>query len=35
MDKNMVKLIRYYYWSMYQALLHSTKYSLNAMKDRV
>ena len=26
---------KYYNWSMYQALLHATKYSLNAMKERI
>lgn len=29
------KLSKYYNWSMYQALLHATKYSLNAMKERI
>ena len=29
------KLKKYYNWTMYQALLHSTKNSLNAMKERV
>ena len=29
------KLIKYYNWSMYQALLHATKASLNALKERV
>ncbi len=31
----MRKIIKYYYWSMYQALLHATKHSLNALKERV
>ncbi|CAG9316033.1 unnamed protein product [Blepharisma stoltei] len=30
-----VKLKKYYNWTMYQALLHCTKNSLNAMKERV
>jgi dynein heavy chain len=29
------KLSKYYNWSMYQALLHATKYSLNQMKERI
>jgi dynein heavy chain len=29
------KLSKYYSWSMYQALLHATKYSLNQMKERI
>jgi len=29
------KLKKYYSWSMYQALLHATKYSLNQMKERI
>jgi dynein heavy chain len=29
------KLNRYYNWSMYQALLHATKFSLNQMKERI
>ena len=29
------KLSKYYNWSMYQALLHATKYSLNTMKERI
>jgi len=29
------KLSKYYNWSMYQALLHATKYSLNLMKERI
>jgi dynein heavy chain len=29
------KLSKYYNWSMYQALLHATKYSLNSMKERI
>ena len=29
------KLSKYYNWSMYQALLHATKYSLNGMKERI
>ena len=29
------KLSKDYNWSMYQALLHATKYSLNAMKERI
>jgi len=28
-------LSKYYNWSMYQALLHATKYSLNQMKERI
>ena len=30
--KEIQKLSKYYNWSMYQALLHAMKYSLNAMK---
>eukprot|EP01022_Parablepharisma_sp_SALTPOND_P000876 TRINITY_DN105183_c0_g1_i1.p1 TRINITY_DN105183_c0_g1~~TRINITY_DN105183_c0_g1_i1.p1 ORF type:complete len:4616 (+),score=767.18 TRINITY_DN105183_c0_g1_i1:15469-29316(+) len=33
--EEMRKIIKYYYWSMYQALLHATKHSLNALKERV
>ena len=33
--KEIQKLSKYYNWSMYQALLHATKYSLNAMKERI
>jgi len=29
------KINRYYNWSMYQALLHATKFSLNQMKERI
>jgi len=29
------KLSKYYNWSMYQALLHATKISLNQMKERI
>jgi dynein heavy chain len=29
------KLSKYYNWSMYQALLFATKYSLNQMKERI
>jgi len=34
-DDEIRKLKKYYNWTMYQALLHSTKNSLNAMKERV
>jgi len=34
-NEDMRKIIKYYYWSMYQALLHATKHSLNALKERV
>ena len=34
-NDEMCKIIKYYYWSMYQALLHATKHSLNALKERV
>ena len=34
-SKEIQKLSKYYNWSMYQALLHATKYSLNAMKERI
>lgn len=34
-NEDMKKIIKYYYWSMYQALLHATKHSLNALKERV
>jgi dynein heavy chain len=33
--EEVTKLKKYYNWTMYQALLHCTKNSLNAMKDRV
>jgi dynein heavy chain len=33
--EEIIKLKKYYNWTMYQALLHCTKNSLNAMKERV
>jgi dynein heavy chain len=33
--EEITKLKKYYNWTMYQALLHCTKNSLNAMKNRV
>ena len=33
--EEITKLSKYYNWSMYQALLHATKYSLNQMKERI
>lgn len=33
--EEVIKLKKYYNWTMYQALLHCTKNSLNAMKERV
>ena len=33
--EEIIKLKKYYNWTMYQALLHATKNSLNAMKERV
>lgn len=34
-QEEVIKLKKYYNWTMYQALLHCTKNSLNAMKERV
>jgi dynein heavy chain len=33
--EDIIRLSKYYNWSMYQALLHATKYSLNQMKERI
>jgi len=33
--EDIVRLSKYYNWSMYQALLHATKFSLNQMKERI
>jgi len=33
--EDIIRLSKYYNWSMYQALLHATKFSLNQMKERI
>lgn len=34
-EEEIQKLLKFYNWSMYQALLQATKYSLNQMKERI